>query len=171
MKKVILNYGDLVESWKIECVVKRSRHYGLSVNDLPDIQQSLILHILNFKYDPGNAAGAEEKTALIAIIDKKIIDWLRKQDASRRAHHEYMLRRGYTYPDDDSFSYSENYLQRCDLALVINQLSEREKAVCVGILQGLSMAQIACRIRCRPQSVRHMICNIQRIFKAKGLGK
>ncbi|HRS72340.1 MAG TPA: sigma-70 family RNA polymerase sigma factor [Anaerohalosphaeraceae bacterium] len=171
MKEKALSYGDLVEQWKVELIVQRARHFGIPEHDWADIQQSIILEILNFKYDPENAQGAEERTALTSLIDNRIIDLLRRQTNQEERHEEYLRDNGFTNPQEESLSYSQNNALHCDIKAAIAALSENEKAVCAGLMEGLSIRQIAHKLHCRRESIGHMIQNIRGVFKELGVHK
>ena len=171
MNEKALSYGDLVEQWKVELIVQRARHFGIPEHDWPDIQQSIILEILNFKYDPKNAQGAEERTALTTLIDNRIIDLLRRQTNQDERHEEYLRENGFTSPREESLSYSQNNALHCDIKNAIANLSVKEKAVCAGLMEGLSIRHLAQKLRCRQQSIQYMIQNIRRVFKELGVHK
>lgn len=171
MNEKVLSYGDLVEQWKVELIVQRARHFGIPEHDWPDIQQSIILEILNFKYDPENSQGAEERTALTRVIDNRIINLLKKQSSQSEYYEEYLKQNGHTNPQEEALAYSENNALCCDIQDAIARLSAKEKAVCAGLIDGLSIRQLARKLRCRQQSVQCMIQNIRRIFKELGVHK
>lgn len=127
------------------------------------------MDISTLKYDPKNTAGADEATVLIAVIDNKIIDLLRKQSGRQRGYERYLKQKGYTDPQRQSLSYCENYALRCDLKQAIAALSDRQKAVCLGIMEGWSIREIARRLHCRQETVRRTIKAIGRTFKARGI--
>ena len=171
MNDKALNYGDLVEQWKVELIVQRARHFGVPEHDWPDIQQSIILEIINFKYDPKNAQGAEERTALTTLIDNRIIDLLRRQTNQDERHEEYLHKSGFTIPREEALAYSPNNALCCEIKDLIGRLSDDEKDVCAGLMEGYSIRQLARKLRCRQQSIQHMIHNIRRIFKELGFDK
>lgn len=171
MNEKALSYGDLVEQWKVELIVQRARHFGIPEHDWADIQQSIILEILNFKYDPENAQGAEERTALTTVIDNRIINLLKKQSCQSEYYEEYLRQNGHTNPQEEALSYSENNALYCDIQDAIDRLSAKEKAVCAGLMDGLSIRQLARKLRCRQQSVQCMIQNIRGVFKELGVHK
>jgi len=171
MNEKILSYGDLVEQWKVDLIVQRAKYFGIPEHDWPDIQQHIILDILNFKYDPQHELGAEERTVLTSLIDNKIIDLLRKQTIQDEHFQELLEAFGLTYPREEALAYSENKALCYDIQDAMTHLSGNEKAVCIGLMAGCSIRQIAQKLHCRRESIRHMIQNIRRIFKELGVDK
>lgn len=166
-----LSYGDLVEQWKVDLIVQRARYFGVPEHDWADIQQSIILEILNFKYDPQHRLGAEERTVLTSLIDNKIIDLLRKQTVQDEHYQEFLKELGLTDPQEEALAYSENNALCYDIQDAMAHLSGNEKAVCIGLMAGCSIRQIAQKIHCRRESIQHMIQNIRRVFKELGVHK
>ena len=44
-------YGDSVEQWKVDLIVRRAHFFGFREEDIQDIQQELVLKLMTFKYD------------------------------------------------------------------------------------------------------------------------
>jgi len=171
MNEKTLSYGDLVEQWKVDLIVQRAKFFGVPEHDWPDVQQSIILEILNFKYDPQHKLGAEERTVLTSLIDNTIIDLLRKQTVRDEYYHEFLRELGLTDPQEEALAYTENKALCYDIQDAMTHLSGNEKAVCIGLMSGYSIRQLARKLRCRQQSVQHMIQNIRRVFKELGVHK
>ncbi len=62
-----LDYGGMVEDWKVELIVGRARRMGFREDELGDVQQEVIPDVAAFRYDPSRAEGALEKAALTPV--------------------------------------------------------------------------------------------------------
>ncbi|MGI6271334.1 MAG: sigma-70 family RNA polymerase sigma factor [Anaerohalosphaeraceae bacterium] len=164
-----LDYHGLLEDWKTDLICSRARRFGIPSQDWPDIQQEVILDILAFTYDPNNAGNATERTALTAIIDRKIISLLRRQSHQDRTFDGYLEDRGLTIPDESLFGFTENQSLHLDLVRAIGRLPDRHKLVCIGILEGYSIHRIARKLACHPKTVKGMIAHIHEVFKKMGV--
>ncbi len=169
MQANVLSYGDLTEQWKVDLIIERAKSFGIPEHDWPDVQQTVILDILNFKYDINDPRKAKERTVLTTLIDNKITDILRKQSVYDKHEEEVVneiLREfGVDFNGERSISYNEDHTLEFDIQEAMAHMSGEEKAVCIGLMAGCSIREIAQKLYCRRQSVRHMIENIRRIFK------
>ena len=66
------DYGQLVEKWKAELILKRATRAGFRADELEDVQQDIIQAVLNFEFVSHKSNGAKERTALTALIDKQL---------------------------------------------------------------------------------------------------
>ena len=63
------DYGDLIEKWKIDLIEMRARSLGFTRDEIPDLQQDIVLHLLGFEYD--ETQGANETTLPVHLSRQK----------------------------------------------------------------------------------------------------
>jgi DNA-directed RNA polymerase specialized sigma24 family protein len=164
------DYGNLIEEWKVNLIEMRARAMGFSEDDIPDLQQEIILHLLEFEYD--ETRGASESTALHRIIDRKLINARRDRTRQvRRLNNETV-----SLDEADAaerprpgMSDTKRCALRLDLEAAIAGLEGLAKAVCKGLLRGDSKAEIAAAYGRTDGAVSHAIHRVRRRFSARGL--
>lgn len=80
-----VSYRGVLARWKVELIAKRARRMGFRADEIPDIQQQIVVDLLAFQFDRAN--GAKESTALQALIDNQLKKICRST-ARYRAHLE-----------------------------------------------------------------------------------
>ena len=58
---------------KLDLVKSRARIMGFRRHDLEDAVQEVMLSVLEFQYDPEQPNGGTETTALITVIDRRLL--------------------------------------------------------------------------------------------------
>jgi len=82
-------YEDFTD-YEVERVRRTARtmvgRYGVSMDDVPDLEQELIIHLWEKKgqYSPGNARRCSYKTFISRIIEKKKADILKEKSREKR---------------------------------------------------------------------------------------
>ena len=155
-------YDGVIEQWKVDLITHRAKLLGFRAHELPDALQEAVLVVLEFEYDPNHANGATERTALVPIIDNR----LRKMKRSATRYRAHLERLGQSAPE---FSREEVDPRVLDVASVVADLTEREQAVCRGLADGLSKAQIARELGCGWHTVERIIRRLRQRFEELGL--
>jgi DNA-directed RNA polymerase specialized sigma24 family protein len=157
-------YDGLLEPWKVRLIVSRARRLGFCRHDLEDAQQEVILAVMAFAFDP--AKGAAESTALTAVIDNQL-------KALRRKAARYDAR--ITSIGDAAALekacpvYEENLPIRLDLLTVMTRLTSEELDMCLRLIQGQSIGQIARELHRGWHTVNRAIRRIRERFVFMGL--
>ena len=155
-----LKYDGLVEEWKVDLIAARARRMGFRWDEIPDIQQRIIMEVLAFEFDESN--GAKESTALQAIIDNNLKKMCRTT-ARYRSHLERLV---HERPLETDFIAEECAI---DVRLAVAQLPEREQTVCQALAAGCSKHEIAQRLQCGWHTVDRLILRIREHFRDIGL--
>jgi len=158
-----LDYGGLVELWKLELIVNRAKRIGLQWNDIQDLQQGIIREVMGFSYKSAKSNGATEATALTALID----NYLKKLIRSEARYREHLgqfscqVQRSYNPVPDERLA--------MDVQDAVAALSKQECMVCQALSQGQSKSQIARTLGCGWHTVDRLIRRIRRRFEKLGL--
>ncbi|MCL2649233.1 MAG: hypothetical protein FWD61_19920 [Phycisphaerales bacterium] len=157
------NYSPLLPQWKVDLIKRRARRLGFRRDDLDDLQQQIVPHLLSFTFDPANANGASEETALVTLIDNQLITIVRAQSSYRR--HVKPLNQD----DDEETPPSAIYHESPDLTLDVQQamaaLSPRERTICTALSEGRPLSEIAQLLQCDWHTVQGNIQNIRAHFQ------
>jgi len=156
------NYDGLIEPWKVDLIVRRARLLGMRRHEIPDVLQVMVPDLMEFRYDPANGNGAQERTVLTAVIDNR----LRKMKRSAGRYQGHLRRFGYT---QDKFSRDEVNPLPSDLADAVAGLTPDEQTVCRGLAAGLSRTAIAEQQGWGWHKVDRLIKGIREQFAALGL--
>lgn len=157
-----LYYDGIVEPWKVELIVARAWRMGFRRDELPDVQQQLILEVVGFKYDPARSNGAKESTALQSVVDNH----LKKMCRTTARYRARVDRLRDTPPPEAVF---ENHERTVDVRSAVAALSEREREVCRALSEGYSKQEIAKLLRCGWHTVDRLMRRIRAAFEELGL--
>jgi len=166
------NYSPLLPKWKVKLINRRALRMGFRRDELDDVQQQIVPHVIRFVFDPAKANGAREQTVLVALIDQQLKAMARAQSRYRR--HVEQLRQ------DLSADGSNDEMPRAaichepqelvlDVQLAVAALPPRERAICTALGEGRSMSQIAQDLGCTWHAVRRVVGDIRTRFQAMGL--
>jgi hypothetical protein len=155
------NYDGLIEDWKVDLIVSRAKFMRLREHEIPDVLQVLVPELMDFRYDPANSHGAQERTVLTAVIDNR----LRKMKRSATRYQGHVTRFGRTLT---KFSPDEVNPLATDLADAVARLTPDEQAVCHDLATGLSRTAIAELRGWGWHKVDRLIKNIRKQFAAIG---
>lgn len=156
-------YDGLVEPWKAQLLVSRARRMGFRRQELEDAQQEIILAVLTFRFDP--AKSVNESTPLTAMIDNQLKAIRRKarRYAARVTTGDALALEATTPPHEPAASL------RLDMLAAMATLSPKELAVCVGLIHGHSIHQIACRLHRGWHTIDRAVVSIRERFASLGL--
>jgi DNA-directed RNA polymerase specialized sigma24 family protein len=156
------NYDGIIEKWKVNLIIHRAKRCGFRPHEIPDALQEAVLVVLEFEYDPEHAEGATERTALVPVIDNR----LRKMKRAATRYRMHLERLG---EDATEFSRDEVDPRAMDVASAIGDLSPRDREVCQGLADGLSIAQLAKQMGCGWHTVARVIRRLRQRFEDIGL--
>jgi DNA-directed RNA polymerase specialized sigma24 family protein len=156
------NYDGLVDTWKVNLIVQRAKRHGFKPHEIPDALQEVVLVLLEFQYDPDQANGATERTALTTVIDNR----LRKMKRSAARYRKHLECLG---QDATELSREEVNPLAIDVASVVTDLSEREQLICRGLADGLSKAELAKQMGCGWHTIDRIVRGLRNRFEQLGL--
>ncbi len=160
---------ELTIEEKLELIRSRAVRFGLKRHDLEDAVQDVIIDLLEFIPDPEKTNGASESTVLIAVIDRRLMEWLRTQ----KRYQDMVERCGAMLPSDDELlceSGVEASDAALDVAAVLADLSEFEQRVGRMLSEGHSAYSIAQELGVGRRAVNTAIEVIRERFTDAGLG-
>jgi len=157
-----LNYDGLVEQWKVDLIVGRAKCMGFRNDEIPDIQQEIILDVLEFRYDPTKSNGAKERTALQTLIDNRLRH-IRRTTMREKAKVERIR--------DQIRQSCDDAEQQCALDVhdAVAALSPREQVVCRALAEGRSKHEIAKQMGWGWHTVDRLVRRIRDHFEKVGL--
>lgn len=170
-KDVLANrYDGVVEAWKVTLIRSRARRFGIPRHEWPDIEQEIVLEVMAFRFDAAKAKGAQEATALTALIDNRLKMYLRRANARSRAEERnavFAAARGAVgVPVDETGAASA----ALDVRRAVAAISPAEQAVCTALSRGASVRQIAAVRGCSRARVQRTVLDIRRHFERMGFG-
>jgi len=163
------NYANLLSQWKVDLIKRRGLRMGFRRDEIDDLQQQIVPHLLRFTFDPAKANGASEKTALTALIDRQLKAISRAQARYRR-HVEQPLQ---DFETDEETPPSAIFYEPSDMVLdvqlTVAALSPRERAICTALSEGRPLSEIAQLLQCDWHTVQSDIQNIRTRFENLGM--
>lgn len=165
-------YEGVLERWMEELIVQRAWRMGFRGADLEDAQQVVAIELLGFRYDAGRAAGASERTAVTAVIDKTLA-MLRRGETRRRTRWERLaeisgIDAGRPEPLD-SLADDEVSGLTLDVQAAVERLPPAARRICEALAAGESINGIAQRRGMSWRTVRSQLALIRRAFERAGL--
>lgn len=157
------DYEGVVEAWKTDLIVSRAILRGISEDDLPDVLQQIIPDVAAFKYDPENAKGAKESTALTEVIDHRL-HHIQRSTTRYKKHYEK-----YAQLEPRNRTHDPNLPLEVDVRSLLNQLTPKEQDICRMLAAGHSTAEIAEELKCGWRAADNAITHIRHQFEALGL--
>ena len=158
-----LSYSPLVPQWKVDLIRARAVHLGFRAAELPDLLQELVPVVAAFRFDPTRANGANEKTALRAIVDNQL-------KAVCRAHSRYraQLARLAAEPRPEADDLTPVW-RTADVRAVVALLPAREQRVCQALAGGANCHGVARLLGCGWHCAQRLIAGIRAHFIVHGL--
>ena len=154
---------------KLELIRSRAVRFGLKRHDLEDAVQDVIIDLLEFTPDPDKANGASESTILIAVIDRRLMEWLR----TRSRYQDMVERCGVMLPSEDELATDGGY-ESSELAMdvesILSQLPEFEQQVGRMMTSGHTITSITRELRVGRQCVEDAVDAIRERFSEAGFG-
>lgn len=154
---------------KLELIRGRAVRFGLKRHDLEDAVQDVILDLLEFTPDPDKTNGASESTILIAVIDRRLMEWLR----TRNRYQDMVERCGAMLPSEEELLVDSS-VHACDSAMdvadILTNLSEFEQRVARMLSHGHSPYAIADELGVGRRAVNAAVELIRERLSEAGLG-
>jgi RNA polymerase sigma factor (sigma-70 family) len=154
--------------WKLDLIARRARRLGLRGPDIDDAVQELALDVLDFDYDPQRAGGASEPAVLAGVIDNRLVSLLRSRDR----YQMHLARLAADLGPDSEIDESQD-LSRCELRSdvcdLVNALPADYQDVCLRLMAGESLAEIADARECGWHTIRRMLDQIRATFVEAGI--
>ena len=157
-----VNYDGVVERWKVDLIAARARRMGFRQDEIPDVQQQIILDVIAVRFDSERSNGAKESTALQALIDNQLKNICR---ASAR-YQTHLERLGAEQSLETDFEPEE---LAADVRETLASLSDREQDVCIALAKGESKHEIAGRLGCGWHTIDRLVRRIREHFAECGL--
>ena len=154
---------------KLELIRSRALRLGIRRHDLQDAIQEAMLELLEFSPDSEKANGASESTILIAVIDRRLMKWLR----SRKRYRNMVERCGAMLPSEEELltdSHVGASNTTMDVANVLANLSEFEQCVAQMLAEGHSPYAIADELGVGRRAVNAAVEVIREHLSEAGLG-
>jgi len=162
------DYGSLIEPWKLALIRRRARRMGFRRDELPDLQQQIVLALCELRFDPERADGATEKTVVTALIDRQLRSMRRTRTRRERLFEQLDID---AEPDDDAFRDlgEEGADLGVDVRAALAELSDRDRAICRALADGETIDGIARQQRRSWHTIKTRAESIQRRFEQIGL--
>jgi len=166
------DYGDLLEAWKTDLIVKRAKAKGFRRHELPEVQQDVVLAVVGFKFDREKSNGASERTALTAIIDKQLSHLVRTRARrhaamDRRLHHFKFRHTGHAEPKHTD--HEQGVDLQSDVERLMSRLSPTERNVADRLAHAMPRIRIARELGISRYEVDGIVDAIRATFVAGGL--
>jgi RNA polymerase sigma factor (sigma-70 family) len=154
---------------KLDLIRNRAKRFGLRRHDLEDAVQEVMLQLLDFTPDPDKTNGASESTILIAVIDRRLMEWRRTQ----KRYQDMVNRCGAMLPSGDELM-TESGAAASDTALdvttLLADLPEFEQQVGRMLSEGHTATSIARALGTGRRTVGEAVAAIRERFANAGLG-
>ncbi len=156
------NYEGVVERWKSKLIVERARRMGFRPDEIPDLQQQMILDVMQFRFDVSKSNGASERTVLQSLIDNH----LRK---ARRSYSRYRACMDRVERDALGACVLPQGDIVHDVRAAVMELTEREQLVCQALSMGYSKCEIAQGLGCGWHTVERIKSRVKKLLEDRGL--
>ncbi len=158
---------------KLDLVKSRARIMGFRRHDLEDAVQEVMLSVLEFVYDPEQPNGGTETTALITVIDRKLVSLKRVERRHSKiaqwATDELAAKcQGFEdgpFVEDDS---ALNRLTSEEVASIIATMDDDMQQVCRLLMDGQTENAIAEQLGMGWQRVARLVTLIRERLEAAG---
>lgn len=154
---------------KLELIRSRAVRLGIRRHDLEDAIQDVILDLLEFTPDPDKTNGASETTILVAVIDRRLMEWLR----SRKRYKGMIERCGDMLPSEEELL-TDSHIDACnttmDVANILANLSDFEQRVARMLAEGHAPYAIADELGVGRRAVNAAVAVIRERLGEAGLG-
>lgn len=154
---------------KLELIRSRAVRFGIKRHDLEDAVQDVILDLLEFTPDPEKTNGATESTILIAVIDRRLMEWIR----TRTRYQNMVERCGAMLPSEDELIVDGGYESSdlaMDVATILSQLSAFEQQVGRMLTEGHTVTSITRELKVGRQCVEDAVAVIRLRLVEEGIG-
>ena len=152
-----------IERWKLDLVRARAVRLGFRGADLDDVQQDVLLEVLTFQFQPERSNGANEMTALVALIDRRLFMARRQQ---RRYQQRLDRLQQWSDPesaevDADQANHEQRTARQLDVRESLATLTPEDQSLCDALTAGESIDSIAARLACSWHTVKRRIARLR----------
>ena len=161
--------NELTIEHKLDLIRSRAVRFGIKRHDLEDAIQDVVVDLLQFTPDPSKTNGASESTILIAVIDRRLMEWLR----SRKRYRDMVDRCGALLPSEGESATDGGYATSelaIDVATVLSQLPDFEQQVGQMLTEGHTVTSITRKLNLGRQRVEDAVATIRTRLAEAGLG-
>lgn len=158
-------YASVLPVWQMELAIRRIRAWRFRGADFDDAFQEVMLALIGHVYDPQNWHGATEKQAAFSVIERRLAMLWRAEKRYRQRVERWSTESRAT---DRTPGSSIDSLP-LDLSTMIAEMPERTRHVCMGLLHGESLNEIAIRLHTSWGAVRREVTRIRRVLQRAGL--
>jgi RNA polymerase sigma factor (sigma-70 family) len=160
----IKNYGGLVESWKLNLIIRRAKSMRFSPDEIEDVLQELFFKVIAFNYEIAKSNGASEKTAFIKMINNHIRTLVR-----RKIRYQSRLDQ---LKEESIDSYDPTAINESalDVRSVVESLPDNERNICQALGAGFSINEIANEFALEWHKVKRIVNRVRERFEECGLG-
>jgi len=141
------DYGDLIERWKVDLIRMRAKRFLFRKDEIPDLEQSIVMELMNVDYRPDAPGGASEATFVIAVIDRQLrnIKRYRAREKRRWDYEALSIEDGPNVWDEIKSLSVEQDDQglRLDQAHAMRHVRPVEREICAALGQGQKQAAVA----------------------------
>lgn len=162
MEDYMPKYDGILEQWKVDLIVQRARRMGYRRHELPDVMQRVALALRRFKFDPARSNGAQESTAVQALIDRRLL-FMRRTEARYRKKVEFASERS------EPMCHADDEYLVMDVRTAMAGLTECDRAICLQLMAGCSMDEAARNIGCSWHTVKAAVGRIAAHFRRMGV--
>jgi len=166
-------YGELVERWKVDVILDMARKRGFRPDELDDVQQEIVPAVLAFRFDSQKSNGATERTAVTALVNRRLT-FIQRGRARQLKHHErYMeligLKNDKPFDEIAEDVHPDAVAMAFDVREAVAGLPAQEQAVCAALSRGDNRVSIARAMGLTRSAVECLIRHIRDQFHAGGL--
>lgn len=141
------DYGDFIESWKVELIRIRARRFCFREDEMSDLEQLIVPQLAEVDFDPDAPGGASERTFVTSVIDRQLAKVKRDRGRDvRRVNYEslYIDDKEALSPEElSSLSRSHKHGLVLDVQRALAELPPEQRSICRALQDGLSQAEIA----------------------------
>ncbi len=166
-------YGELVERWKVDVILDMARKKGFRPDELDDVQQEIVPAVLALRFDSRKSNGATERTAVTALVNRRLTFIQRGRARQLKNHERYMESVGLN--GDKPFEEiaedvrPDAVAMAFDVREAVARLPAQEQALCAALSRGDNRLEIARAMGLKRCAVECMIRRIREQFQAGGL--
>ncbi|MFM2096838.1 MAG: hypothetical protein RIS70_3962, partial [Planctomycetota bacterium] len=157
----------LIDTWKLKLITSRAKRRGLRGVDLEDAQQTLVLELLGFVFDPAKSNGATEATALVAVIDRRLA--MMRRGERRHVARTERFKESLGQAASDEGSHVPHTNLSLDVRAAVADLPPVAQQICNALAEGQSVNEIARQLGMQWRAVRKQIDSISAYFVCRGL--
>ena len=161
------SYEGVLEDWKVDLIRQRAKQHRVRLQDLPDIEQEVVLTLLALDYDEENEAGASERTFLTEVIDRRLHALLRKERRYRNRVGDESEDGLPERSDLDARLRQTDVID--DVQRVLSDFDETDRAICTLLADGTSIKAIAEQLGVGWHTVRRRMQAIREQLQSRGL--